>query len=313
MNFEIDNLLITGNGFDMDLGLQTSYKSFVKSDEWNRMRNKRKKENPHYSLIDFIEEASIRDEKWNDLEGTMLEYVLPNRDANFVNNVEEDKEDYAAICKTLVEYLCNLFWKPKPIVVAEHMSKSFAGQLFSDFFDPLFGPDRNVLYTFNYTPLEIIYSNVNGFPTTAEYYNVHGFISREDFLKKTYDGSSIILGIMTDKVIAPGYSFLIKSNHPNYKKILSNIEHDLIYARNVIIFGHSLNEIDFGYFLSYFKNIEINVKKERKLTIVTKDDESKKSIITNIEKMGVSYGDICNHTNVEFIHTDKKRSEKTSL
>lgn len=310
MNYEIDYLLITGNGFDMDLGLQTSYKSFVMSDEWKRMRNKRKRENPHYSLIDFIEEASIRDEKWNDLEGTMLEYVLPNKDGNFVNNVEEDKEDYVAICKTLVEYLCNLFWEPEPIVVANNMSESFAGKLLSDFFDPLFAPDRNVLYTFNYTPLEIIYSNVNGFPTTAEYYNVHGYISREDFLKKTYDGSSIILGIMAENEIAPGYSFLIKSNRSNYKKIFSNIKRDLIYARNVIIFGHSLNKIDFGYFIGYFKNLEINVEKERRLTIVTKDNESEKCIITNIEKMGISYSDICNNTNVEFIHTDKKRCEE---
>jgi hypothetical protein len=74
------------------------------------MRCSRKKEYPSPSLIDFIEKKH-KLERWFDLESTMLEYVLPKEGGTFVNNAIEDKKDYDVICSTLVEYLCNLFWK----------------------------------------------------------------------------------------------------------------------------------------------------------------------------------------------------------
>ena len=54
MKYEIDNLLITGNGFDMDLGLETSYSKFIESEEWKNMRNNRKREYSSPSLIDYL-------------------------------------------------------------------------------------------------------------------------------------------------------------------------------------------------------------------------------------------------------------------
>lgn len=300
MNFEIDYLLITGNGFDMDLGLETSYKRFIESDEWELMRCRRKKENSSPSLIDFIEKK-FKLEGWADLESAMLEYVLPNDDGTFVNNAIEDKKDYDAICKSLVEYLCNLFWKPTPTIIANRMSSSFAGYFLSIFFDPLSDNGHNALYTFNYTPLDIIYGVVGGWPTTSEYYNLHGGIKKEDFLEKNYNNTSIILGIMTDRKIAPGYSFLVKSNHPLYSQ--SEIEHDLLMARHVIIYGHSLNKIDFGYFDSYFKLLASNIDKDRMLSIITKDESSKDTIIKNLEEMRVPIDVIFANTNIEFSFT----------
>lgn len=304
MNFEIDYLFVTGNGFDMDLGLNTSYSKFVESEEWMIMRNKRKQENPNPSLIDYIEyEHKIgKEEGWFDLESAMLHYVLPNDEGHFIDNAEEDKIDYNVICKALVEYLCNLFWKPEPIKVVHKMSNSFAGYLLSLFFDPMSSSGRNVMYTFNYTPLEIIYSNVGGLPTTDVFFNIHGAISKDDFLNKRYDGTSIILGIMTDEQIAPGYSFLKKSKHPQY--IATPIEHDLVSARNVIIFGHSLNQMDFGYFKRYFEMLESNTDKERTLTIVTKNDESKDKLLNNIRTNGISVKDVEEHIKIEYGLTD---------
>lgn len=298
MIYEIDNLLITGNGFDMDLGLETSYSKFIESEEWKNMRNYRKQEYSSPSLIDFIENRYKSTQKggWFDLEGAILDYVLPNAEGHFVDNAEEDKKDYNALCNALVEYLCNLFWTPSPSKVAIRMSDSYAGDLLYAFFDPLLNSYRNVLYTFNYTPLEVIYSNIGGWPTTAEYCNIHGRISKDDFFKKQYDGSSIILGIMTDEMIAPEYSFLIKSNHPKY--CLSNIEKDLVSARSVYIFGHSLNPIDFGYFKSYFEMLESNADKERELIFITKDDNSMKKLFDNLCKMGVSIEGLEEHVNI---------------
>lgn len=300
MTFKIDNLLIAGNGFDMDLGLETSYNKFVESDEWNIMRDRRKRDYPGFSLIDYIENE--HNQRWFDIEKAMLNYVLSINKGEKANNVEEDKKDYHAICNALVEYLRNLFWKPIPAIVAQKMMNSCAGEILSCFFNPLLSCGHNVMYTFNYTPLEIIYSTVDGCPTTAEYYNIHGGINKDDFLNGIYDGSSIILGIMSKKEIAPDYSFMIKSNHPNY--ILSNIENDLMSARNVYIFGHSLNPIDFGYFENYFKMLESNTEQERTLTIITKNKNSADNLLKNINIMGISDNKIRAHTKVECVFTD---------
>lgn len=307
MNFEIDYLLIAGNGFDMDLGLKTSYKDFFESDEWKHMCDGQKKGKSHPSLIDYIEEKRKNKEGyWYDLEQTMLDYVLPRKDGTFVNNADEDKKDYDTICNTLVEYLCNLFWK-EPNIVAQKMMNSYAGDLLYAFFDPL-NSGRNILYTFNYTPLEIIYGIVGGWPTTAEYYNIHGGISKDDFFKKKYDGSSIILGIMTDKEIAPGYSFMVKSHHPKYCR--SNIEQDLITAHHVCIFGHSLNQIDFGYFEGYFKMLTSYTEKKRDLIIITKNKKTKGELLDNLEKMEISIEDVFEHALVKFAFTDNQKKRK---
>lgn len=302
MSFEIDYLLVTGNGFDLDLGIGSSYSQFVMSDSWRQMSKTRKKKFPPPSLIDFIEQKYKDNRKWFDLESAMLNFVLPNEHTSLVYNVEEDKKDYEAICTALVEHLCKCFYDPNPGEVASKMTKSYAGELLCDFFDTFMNIGRNIMYTFNYTPIEVIYGVVGGLPTTAEYYNIHGKISKNDFFNKNYDGSSIILGIMTKKEILPDYSFLIKSNHPKYNK--NNIEDDLLSARNVIIFGHSLNKIDFGYFDKYFSMLASNDDKDRTLTIITKDESSRINILDNLRNMGIPVRDIFAHTNIQFVLTN---------
>lgn len=314
MKYEIDNLLVVGNGFDMDLGLKTSYSSFIESEEWKKMRNNRKKEYSYPSLIDYIsKEYEALKEGWFDLEKAMLSYVIPKDGVFHVNNVEEDKKDYDAICTSLVEFLCNLFWSPSPLKVVNRMQKSFAARLLCDFCDPLSSSIRDVMYTFNYTPIEVVYSSIGGFPTTLEYYNIHGKINKEDFFNKTYNGSSIILGIIPDssELIAPGYSFLVKSNHPQYCS--SYIEKDLIQARNVYIFGHSMNKMDFSYFEGYFKMLRLNTDKERRLTIITKNDSSRLAILDNLRKMKIPVEEVFSHTNVGIILTDNLESDKKIL
>ena len=108
---------------------------------------------------------------------------------------------------------------------------------------------------------------------------------------------------MTEENIAPGYSFLIKSNHPNY--IFSNIEHDLISAGIVYVFGHSLNPMDFGYFKNYFDFLETNTDKERELIFITKDERSKEMLFENMRRMGVQIENLFEHVNIDCVFTCK--------
>ena len=59
------NLIILGNGFDLDLGLDTSFASFVKSYEFQLL--------PHISFV-----CDLKENNWSDVEGcirnSLLEY-----------------------------------------------------------------------------------------------------------------------------------------------------------------------------------------------------------------------------------------------
>ena len=74
-------------------------------------------------------------------------------------------------------------------------------------------------------------------------------------------------------------------------------------TKNVIFFGHSLNQMDFGYFKDYFEMLMSNTDKERTLTIITKDEVSRVALLDNLRSMGISVRDVFAHTKVEFILT----------
>ena len=65
-------LLIIGNGFDMDLGLNTSYKHFY---DYSDFSKKSKEELVSGSLEAFLKETNKTEIRWADLEESMATYV----------------------------------------------------------------------------------------------------------------------------------------------------------------------------------------------------------------------------------------------
>ena len=304
MDYKYDNLLIIGNGFDRCLGLKTTYKDFVDSSEWEAMHKRRKREYPQPSLVDYLLEKRYS-ENWFDMEQSMLDYVSRRSDGTFISYKQADKEDFYEICTALIYYLANLFKKDE-VVTSIKMYESAAGEILRRIFHPILQNRINKLYSFNFTPLEIIYGVVGDGPTTGLIQTIHGEIKSDTFFSGKPGNNSIIMGISVNDIndIAPGYSFMIKSNNPGYKP--TNITSDLMISRNVIIFGHSLNQMDFGYFEKYFKMIVASIfKNERTLTIITYDDSSKIAILDNIKKAGISVRELFAHTLVKFILTSK--------
>lgn len=293
--YKYDHLLIIGNGFDLNLGLPTSYRNFVESDIFKKMyekhlQGKEEKDNIQPSLLDYLYGKKFC-ERWYDIEQALLEYVSRKPDGSFVNNVEEDKKDYELVCNALVEYFANIL-KSLEFNVIDKMCELPAGQLLKALYS-----SRNIVYTFNYTPIDKVLETISAI-------KVHGEIEIDTIAKGEINKSHIILGIETNDLgtIAPGYTFLLKSNNAAFRS--SQIALDLLQAKNVIIFGHSLNQMDFGYFEGYFKLLASNTDKDRKLTIITKDEQSRVSILDNIRRMGMSVRDIYVHTKVEVILTD---------
>ena len=229
----------------------------------------------------------------------MLEYVSKRPDGSFVNNKEEDYGDYKQICSSLVEYLSSLFMTGNDAEQAKTMQNSYAGQLLQRL-----NSHNSIIYTFNYTPLCLIINAVLGSVSTNPIW-VHGEIKEEVIYNGSLPNHAIVLGIEPTKIssIAPDYSFMIKSNNASYKS--SSIAYDLLHSKRVIIFGHSLNQMDFGYFENYFKVLASDSENERRLTIITKDEESRIELLDNIRKQGISVRDIFSHTTLDSILTTK--------
>lgn len=311
VQYKFKSLLVIGNGFDLNLGLPTTYRNFVESCIFKKMYVKRlqKKKTQKIqqpSLIDYLYGKKFY-ERWYDIEQALLEYVSRRPDGGFVNNIKQDREDYFCICKSLIEYLSSLF-KSNNLIDADNTP---AAKILNRFLSR-----DSLIYSFNYTPIDLIIRSLtfSGY-SSNEKTSMHGEIKADSIIKGNIHGNSIILGIETDNIdsIAPGYSFMIKSNNPIYKSTM--LASDLLASREVVFFGHSLNKMDFGYFDQYLRYLTTNKEKGRRLTIITKNEESRVTILNNIRQMGISVRDIFSHVKIDMILTDnigKPKSEDSN-
>lgn len=129
-------------------------------------------------------------------------------------------------------------------------------------------------YFFNYTDLDDISYKLH--VPRLECVHIHGSVKDD----------SIILGTDDSQDVIDGYDFLYKVYDPQYRS--NRLRHDLEEAEEVVIFGHSLGEIDYSYFRTFFKNIckEENAARDRKcVTIFTYDDTSRIAILRQLREM----------------------------
>lgn len=286
-------VFVIGNGFDLDLGLKTRYSDFANSIEWFNMYNENIGKSKHYSLLKFLNDKK-EENNWFDIEQALLDYASIKTKKVWLHDVKTDKREYHQICRALGYYLKNQIDSIKTDLSEKNCIRLFK-QVYS-----IDGSDK-ILYTFNYTPIKSIaeHANILHFGTP---FHVHGM----------YNDRTHIMGIDVKSLddIIPEYSFLIKSNNKSYHAV--NIEMDMINAKEVIIYGHSLNMIDAVYFDDYLKDLSVNKDINRRLTIITRNDDSKLIILDNIRRMGISVPKLYSHGHLEFVLTDKiEKGEKT--
>ena len=129
----------------------------------------------------------------------------------------------------------------------------------------------------------------------ATYVDVHGSLKNND----------IVLGCDLQKgdQVNRSLSFLYKYNminRPNY------IAKNLSVATEIIFFGHSVNEMDFGYFRQFFTAASSSLNPIRHLTFITYDEESERNIKDNIRNQGINVTDLySNLYTLDFLHTKK--------
>ena len=248
-------IIILGNGFDLDLGLATSYRNFLESEHFQKLG---KRANLFYWLLSKHEFQS-----WTDIEEELRLFAVEQSHRKSHFSVDLQKH-FNALTNALCEYLNSINYDCiKKDSMPSVLAKCING---SDCFD---------IYDYNYTDLEKIFKKLN-YEISGCIHHVHG---------KAVD-KSIILGFEDDVDIDAEYNFMIKTFSPHYRS--HQVQCDLEDAGTVIFFGHSLSSTDYRYFTNFFhkqSSIDLERKCSKKIVIVTYDEKSRLKILQQLWEM----------------------------
>ena len=260
-------LVILGNGFDIAFGLNSSYKDFFDSDFWpfpKKIDNGNKRIRTHHWLDAFLNENKMK-ENWYNLESLLAEYGESITDVN-EERLQWDKESFDKLKNGLKQFIINVKNVRNPGSLNPAVKFLHA---INDFRSPK-------IYTFNYTDLAK-FADLVGIKNLS-CVHVHGALegSRE-----------IVFGVKDGTKLPDGYDFLRKDFEPTYRS--TNLFSDLMDAKEVVFFGHSLAENDYHFFRRFFQmhSDEYNSDSKNKchITIITYDTQSRSEILRNLRIM----------------------------
>lgn len=280
--------LVTGNGFDRDLGIPSSFSQFAESDEWNNLLAKF-----HVSRCNRIWRGpsllwhlnnSIRP-NWFDIEEEIHQFIkkhssVSKKQANII------QMEYEGLTKAFYDYLLRVTKDFK--ADKNKLSYQLLCQLPKC---PVYITD----YSFNYTKPDCFLETQPDFPSLFHFTRcyIHGSLRDND----------IIIGCDAQEEVNRPLSFMYKYNK---LKQTNFINLSLAEAREIIFFGHSINEMDFCYFREFFKKASSSYEPLKDVTIITWDENSERDIKNNIRNQGISVTDLYNNLfSFTFIHSSK--------
>lgn len=309
--YDMENVFIIGNGFDLDLGLPTNYLDFAESKFWPET-TKKESNNEWKTNIDNLgvmssipkiiklEEAinKAKLNKWFDLEEELLNYAKDYYEVTdpyyncFCQESEQDVTANVKYYRELLKALCgyiNYVQKNNRI-----RNDAIACEVLNAVVDNGW---FNNIYSFNYTDLNAIARQID-VNKVIQYEHLHGKVS----------GESIILGV-DETQLRSGYEIFHKSSSRFYRS--NNFYNALINANEIVVFGLSFGSIDYSYFDKFFKNISegtpIPEDKKQYITIFTKDEDSHLETITKLRKMGINIQRLYAQTHFKIICTTDVR------
>lgn len=278
--------LILGNGFDLDLGLPTTYAKFAASQFWPL----RDEDYYHSPLAQTLQRAKDK-EKWFDLEDILFRYAREreltdeDRAARVFGSVESDKDVYHRVCDALCIYI-KVIQDRIPI-----NKESLAARVLSSISA---NGSFNKVLSFNYTDLDAICSRIGC--NCLTYKHVHGSTKK----------GSIILGVSDEHKLQQGYDCLYKSQSIYYKS--SGVRTALKESSEVVFFGHSLGMQDIAYFSDFITGSADSSQSSeelRRITFFTKDASSQDQLMSNIRALNPSsFGRFRDLNDVVFIRSD---------
>ena len=251
----MDNtVIVLGNGFDLDLGLKTSYKDFmwhINARNPNLVYPRNKIVN---SLLNKWMDKGRHENKWNiDLEGQLRKWALgEEKDKNPLLDNSDAENEYIELCRELNYYMCIEKFPASDVLGNTYNLKSCALNLLKYISSSNIGVE---IFSLNYTSLTKISASINrklsddviellNIPIT----NIHG-IARSVPEK---EDPPIILGIDENDEIPERLHFLFKTRNKNYSDGVSLAVDN---AKNVIFFGVGFGITDEPYFKGFFNKV----------------------------------------------------------
>jgi hypothetical protein len=264
--YSYSKVLIIGNGFDLDMGLQSSWKHFVDSQEFTQIANANK-------LAFYLKKK--RDLKnWIDIEGELKTYSLDNR---------IDHSDYHANYFELINVLSDYL---KKVIYPVSENSSISYKLLNKFFADNQETESILIIDFNYTDTIKLFADLVNVELNTNrnsrihHVRVHGSL----------DQNNIVVGVSDGDDINLDHSFIRKSYHDASN--LNDFGNVLKQSQNVLFFGHSLGKSDYHYFRDFFHTVLdekaskiVLGNKKRNLTFFHKDEISKISLFTNLDEL----------------------------
>lgn len=291
MNKDINTTLIIGNGFDLNLGMNTGYKAFYDQLEKNKFWEK----HSNNSLLKYIKDNGGNKDFWYDFETIILYYTFESEQGKKLIKLEKTKNPNKKLTKDIVsevkegvkllkEELVKFLAKAKPnnknLVPAYRIFAAVLGAC-GDNEDELITSllkrkdkqsiwkfPNNKIISFNYLDdpcslsvyLQFFINNIK-VPCTppigiraADLENMFVFLHRSlDFQNKSNIHPGIVFGTNDDERMPKALYFLRKS-HQLGNNAKTHFLATLNKSKRIVIFGLSLLGIDFDYFKEFFES-----------------------------------------------------------
>ncbi|MBC7751316.1 MAG: hypothetical protein H7Z73_06300 [Candidatus Saccharibacteria bacterium] len=259
----MSKILIIGNGFDLNLGLKTSYSDFIKSEQFQNLVKSNNYLAGHLQNIHS-------DKNWVDIEHELKNY------GNVTNNQSQlnlkigkqalmpnerpikCKADFVELKNALMKHLESEIKNSQELnnkinqaskVLRCGYLKNFNAARFN-----MLEPYFNEILTFNYTNFFDQFFHAQE-KKNLKIHHIHGSIDNRDIVFGVEDGTT-----------SSNYSFLNKSDHAAFGKT-KNVSATLIHASEAHFFGCSLGDTDNAHFKRAFKIISTNELKHSRIKI----------------------------------------------
>ena len=292
----MNTVVVLGNGFDLDLGWNTSYKDF-----FNHNYGGRSITLVDDSLIQYIINHAGKKDTWYDLEKMLSDYcVLKSQEERTEQQLLDDSLDYGELRTKLKKFIAEGTTTPAD-------SNSFAYKLLNKCIESAkihrsSNDISPVIFSFNYSNLGKVISQIDP-KATFDYHAVHG----------TLEKNNIIFGFNNRSDIKREYRCYQKSHDDSYES--HNILPALMDASNIIFFGMSMGDIDGAYYAEVLRKTSVvggfRSRMHKNITFVTYDSESRLAIKNNLQDAGIDTMVLCNTNNVKFILTSKRKELET--
>lgn len=329
-------VLVLGNGFDLDLGLKTSYKDFCESQYCPS--------NYPAPLIRHL------NKKWPDGKDAVRWYDLENEFLNYVNTGDKsdvlsaDEIEYALKndnyqlgnifnflgCDETFQSLCNKGYleistsEPQSVsipfrneltltsiqrdkksfdLIHEGVTKFITEAVEEGFYKETVAFAILLCASqFSETGGEVAIHSFNYTPLPNPYNNT--FEKNMFYVHGSCDKKKIILGTREFDSPNEDYDFLQKAFDSNHNP--SHILDDLQNADDIIIFGHSLGKNDDPYFRNFFQQQAAGRNVRKRITIFTKSQESEIEIKRSLQRLtGRHLTELRASNDMEIIKTDE--------